>query len=309
MSRMASNLAPIALFAFRRPDHLQQVLDALVRNPEAIASDLIVFVDGPKRAKDAVLSEAVCRVVSEVSGFKSVTLHRSPVNRGLSTSITQGVTHVVQKHGAVIVIEDDIVVSSHFLEYMNTGLEIYKDNTDVASIHGYSYPVLQPLPATYFLRGADCWGWGTWARAWSAYNSNGQELLAQLITSGQGRQFDFDGSAGYTDMLRGQIQGRNDSWAVRWYASAFLRNMFTLYPGQSLVRNIGLDGSGEHCGKTSAFDSTLDEEPVNVTRIDVAESVEARVAFTEYFEAIGGTGASPVIRRLARRFSMALWRR
>jgi hypothetical protein len=284
---MDSAPAPIALFAYQRPDHTKQVLDSLLRNAEAPETDLIVFVDGPRQETYRPLTEAVGQVFEGLSGFKSVTVNRSPINLGLSNSITQGVTAVVEQFGKVVVVEDDIVVSRYFLEYMNTGLELYQRDENVASIHGYRYPVSKSLPATYFLRGADCWGWATWARAWAAYQSNGAELLASLLSSGEVSDFDFAGSAGYTRMLQGQIEGKNDSWAVRWYASAFLSGMLTLYPGESLVRNIGMDGSGEHCGKSEAFDSNLSDDPVQLLRIEVAESPDARALFTEYFRSSG----------------------
>ncbi len=297
---MPSSLAPIVLFAYQRPEHTRSVLDALLRNPQAGESDLIVFVDGPKSPADAVVTDAVCEMFKDLSGFNSVNVHRSSLNRGLAQSITEGVSKVVEEHGRVIVLEDDIVVSECFLEYMNDALDIYQYDTNVASIHGYAYPVDCPLPATYFLRGADCWGWATWDRAWAKYNENGKELLEQLRRSNQRREFDFDGYASYTAMLRDQIRGVNDSWAVRWYASAFLADMCTLYPGHTLVQNIGLDGSGRHCGVSDKYGARPYEGNISVERIEVAELPAARDAFTEYFRSLRSDDGSAA-RRLARR--------
>jgi hypothetical protein len=167
---------------------------------------------------------------------------------------------------------------------MNNGLDRYSETPEVASIHAYAFPVREPLPETFFLRGSDCWGWATWARAWKVFEPDGARLLAALRSQGLTRQFDFDGSYGYTRMLEDQIAGRNDSWAVRWYASAFLAGMLTLYPGRSLVRNIGNEGSGTHTLEaTDAFESGLATTPVQVGTAPLRDDAQARAAFGRFF--------------------------
>jgi hypothetical protein len=167
---------------------------------------------------------------------------------------------------------------------MNQGIQLYWDDPEVASIHGYCYPVEKVLPETFFLRGADCWGWATWARAWKNFEADGQKLLDELKKKGLTHQFDFDGAYSYSGMLKNQIKGRNNSWAVRWHASCFLCNSLTLYPGQSLVNNIGNDGSGTHSSPTRSFDQIASDKPVNLQRIPIEESVVARGAFVAYFK-------------------------
>lgn len=297
---MSGSLAPIALFAYKRPEHVSRVLEALRLNPESSDTDLIAFVDGPKHPHEYAAVDAVCRTIENASGFKSLTLRRSPMNHGLSRSITRGISDVLQEYAKIIVIEDDIVVAEGFLEFMNAGLETYVMDEKVASIHGYTYPSRHRLPETFFIRGADCWGWATWGRAWKVFRESGEELLADLLASDGIHEFNFDGAFRFDDMLRDQIAGRNDSWAIRWYASTFLANMLTLYPTQSLVRNIGLDGSGAHCGETSVFDSELHEGRVNVTRIDISESPEARLAFSEFLIGLNQSQGGEALRFLNR---------
>lgn len=252
-------------------------------NELAEESEVFFFSDGPRRESDVARVQEVRAYLAGVHGFRSVTITAAERNLGLAGSIIRGVTDLVNRFGRVIVLEDDMVTSRHFLRYMNDGLERYEAHDTVASIHGYVYPVREKLPETFFLRGADCWGWATWRRAWQTFEPDGQRLLAELERRGLTREFDFDGTAGYTRMLRDQIGGRNDSWAVRWYASAFLAGMFTLYPGRSLVHNIGNDGSGRHCSATESLDVELAAEPVKVGQIQPQESAMARRAFAEYF--------------------------
>ena len=203
-------------------------------------------------------------------------------NRGLANSIISGVSEVLQHHERVIVVEDDLVTSPFFLRYMNDALDRYQGDLRVASIHGYVYPIMETLPETFFLRGADCWGWATWRRGWQLFNPDGTALLEALESQHLTSEFDFDGSFQYTQMLRDQIDGKNDSWAIRWYASAFLANALTLYPGRSLVHNIGNDGSGTHCLESSAYGASMIMEPVKVETIAVEDSALARQAFAAY---------------------------
>jgi len=172
----------------------------------------------------------------------------------------------------------------------------------VASVHGSCYPVDAPLGDTFFLRGADCWGWATWARAWRHFNADGSFLLEQLRARRLTRAFDLDGSHGFTAMLEDQVAGRNDSWAIRWHASCFLAEMLTLYPGRTLVENIGNDASGSHCSDTDAFSRPPTTAFVPVRRIQLAESQPARRAFSTFLRA-----QQPSLAARARRFLQGRW--
>ena len=293
-----SALAPIALFVYKRPWHTQRVLDGLLTNLEVADSDLYIFSDG---AKDSAAEQAVVSVrtlARSVEGFRSVTLIEQPTNLGLAQSIISGVNRLTQQYGRVVVLEDDVVPSPHFLEFMNAALDRYQDVPEVVSVHGYSYPTRRPLPETFFLRGADCWGWATWARGWKIFEPNGAELLARLKALGQERQFDMDGSYPYTAMLKDQVAGRNDSWAIRWHASAFLADCLTLYPGASQVQNIGTDGSGTHGGATGVFAHASWGRRVHLGNIPLAESHEALEAFGDFLRRLQPSFSERVTNRI-----------
>jgi hypothetical protein len=169
---------------------------------------------------------------------------------------------------------------------MNEALEKYEKNGRVISAHGYVYPVKGTLPETFFLKGADCWGWATWKRAWDLFEPDGRKLFGALKQQGLIRRFDYNGAYPYTKMLSRQIAAKNDSWAIRWYASALLHDKFTLYPGKSLVHNIGNDNSGTHCDKTLLFDTCTSCGPVHVGGISIEENNEALVEFELYFRSL-----------------------
>jgi hypothetical protein len=268
--------APVALFVYNRPWHTRQTVEALLANLEAAETPLYIFSDAPK---DAAASEGVAEVrryVASISGFKFVSIIERDRNYGLAESIIDGVTQVCRQYGQVIVLEDDIVTSRHFLQFMNDGLRFYENDERLISISGYVYPVETELPETFLLRGADCWGWATWARGWSLFEPDGKVLLQGLEEQGLTHTFDSNGTYPFTQMLRNQIKSKNNSWAIRWHATAFLHNKFTLYPGKTLVHNIGVDGSGTNCAPTDVFSGDMATVPVTIRAIRVEENEFAR---------------------------------
>lgn len=292
-------VAPIALFAYNRPEHFLKVATALARNAEASSSSLFIFSDAP-RSDAAIASVAeVRKAAKNITGFGSKTIIEQPHNKGLARSIIDGVTQLTGEFGSVIVLEDDLLPSPHFLRYMNDALDLYADDDRIISIHAYSYPVSEPLPETFFLRGADCWGWATWKRGWELFEADGLKLLQELERRNLMRDFDFDGSYPYTRMLRDSVIGKNDSWAIRWYASAYLRGKLTLYPGSSQVQNIGADGTGFHVGATQSFEHTNWGEHIGVGGGVVVESAPSRAAFARYFASLQPSLPRRVFGRLA----------
>ncbi|TGK09948.1 glycosyltransferase family 2 protein [Leptospira fletcheri] len=281
---MKNEFAPIALFAYRRLAHTKRTIEALLENAESKYSEIFLFCDGPKNkeVEDSVLE--VRNYLSIVSGFKSVKLIFRERNLGLAKSILTGVTEVLAQYDSVIVLEDDIVTHPQFLTYMNYYLKLYENDDRISCISGYSYPIAD-LPEFFFLKGADCWGWASWSRVWSRLNSNGSELLHQIEGKNLENDFDFYDSFPYTQMLRDQIQGKNDSWAIRWYADCFLKNLLCLYPGRSLVQNIGLDLTGTHSGLNMDLSPEVSKSRFLFTpNLKVEESIVAKKKFARYFK-------------------------
>lgn len=245
--------APIAIFCYNRPEHLAQTMASLRRCPEAVLSVVHFFSDAPKNEADKDKVKEVRNYITGIQGFAGTVVHVAETNEGLANSIIQGVDQLCNEFGSVIVLEDDMECSPLFLTFMNQALERYEKEERVISIHGYVYPI-RHLPSSFFLKGADCWGWATWKRGWDLFEPEGKRLLEEIRQKKLGSRFSFQGAYPYFTMLKRQIRGENQSWAVRWYASALIRDKLTLYPGQSLIRNIGNDDSGTHSKGTALFD-------------------------------------------------------
>lgn len=291
--------APIAFFCYKRLWHTQQTIESLLRNSLSSESDLIVFCDGARGPGDVKDVESVRAYVKTIKGFRSLRIIEREQNMGLSRSIISGVTSVSEEFGKVIVVEDDLSVSPGFLTFLNDALDRYQNDSRVISISAYVYPISDLPEPTFFLRGADCWGWATWADKWALFEPDGERLLNEILRSGRRKEFDIGGSFPFFKMLEDQVAGRVDSWAIRFNATAFVRDKLTLYPYRTLVRNIGLDGSGEHCD-SDVFGFTELAQNIEVPSQIPEHSARAAKAFEKYFESIRSGGLRGVFNRILR---------
>jgi hypothetical protein len=280
-----SDCAPVALFVYNRPDHTRQTLEALRRNRLASDTHLFVFADGPKPNASPVDRERIAatrELVRSEPWVRQVTMIESDANRGLADSIVGGVKHVLQEYDRIIVLEDDIVTSPGFLEFMNRSLELYASDDEVMHISGYMYPLATRTKGTRFLRILSCWGWATWSRAWKHYNPNIEDHFEALDTPARIRKFNIEGHADFYRQILDNRSGRIRSWAVKWYASWLSQGGMTLFPTRSLVRNIGHDGTGVHCGADNRFDTNL-ADSIPVRRIPLVEDLSLRWRINEFY--------------------------
>ena len=255
MEKENKTYAPVVAFAYNRADKIIRCLTALSQNPEAKETDLFIYSDGPK-------SEAGASGVKETrdalkkfkveAGFKSVTIIEAERNKGLATSIMDGVTEVVNKHGKAIIVEDDLLVSKKFLSYMNGALDYYADNHRIGAISGYTYPLkeLENYDGdVYVMHKGDCWGWATWKDRWDNASWGDVDFDAYLHDKKLRRKFE-NTENGWDLLMILLSQGKTSSWAVRWVLYLLKNDLWTVYPKESFVSNAGFDGSGIHSNKS-----------------------------------------------------------
>jgi hypothetical protein len=292
--------APILLFVYNRPEHLKQLIASLQTNAEAAQSMLFIYTDAARNKADEEQVNKVREVIRHIDGFASIEVVERATNWGLARNIIGGVTEQIRRYGRVIVLEDDLVVAPYFLRFMNDALEAYKDEPQVGHIQACDFTQDASLPDTFLIKFTGSWGWATWERAWQHFNPDGQALLNELENRRLTRRFDFNGNYRFTRMLRRQVQGKNNSWAIRWNASLFLKDILSLNVGRSLVQNNGFDGSGTHCGGGNLYGSQLWMQPLPVEKITpICENEAARAAFARYYHRTNGFWAK-VIRRIKR---------
>lgn len=279
-------LAPIALFVYNRPLHTRQTVEALQKNELARESDLFIFSDASKKPEAAATVGEVREYIKTITGFKSVSIIERDKNWGLANSIIDGVSRLCDESGRVIVLEDDIVTVPSFLQFMNGALNVYEGEEQVMHVSGYMFPVKNPevLPETFFFRVPTCWGWATWKRAWNFFEPDADYLLEQIMVRKNEYEFDLHGAVSYMAMLKNQATGLIDSWAVRWYASIFLKNGICLHPAISLTKNIGLDGTGKHCNSCTTYDVNLSNARPTVihNKVEIKELYEGLASIIEF---------------------------
>ncbi len=297
MSAHVTQWAPIGLFIYKRPEHARRTIQSLQACDGVDLSPIYVFADGPKPAADAQAVQATRAIAHELLGSRA-TFIEQPANRGLANSIIAGTTELCDRHGTAIVVEDDLVLAPSFLQFLNAGLQRFRDEPRVMQVSGHMFdvPALTHQREALFLPMTTSWGWATWKRAWDLFDPAATGWRERLADKAEARRFNLDGRYDYLRMLKRQMRGEIDSWAIRWYYSVFVHDGLALFPPRTLVSNEGLDGSGTHGRLTFAqHHPQIDQASAFDLPTEVAESRdEARV-----FNAIGEFGPSPVRQRVS----------
>ena len=245
-------MAPILLFTYKRLDTLQQTVESLQANTLAQDSELIVFSDGPRTAADKNGVEEVRSFVKTIRGFKSVIIKESQVNKGLAKSIIEGVSEVINQYNKVIVVEDDLVLTDNFLNFMNGTLDFYENDQTILSISGYIYNLKNKVRDdvdVFFVKRSCSWGWGTWKDRWQKVDWEVSDYESFSNSKQRQRQFNEIGSD-LSHMLKKQMHGKMDSWSIRFTYHQFKYNLLTVYPATSKVLNNGFGSVATHTRKT-----------------------------------------------------------
>ena len=252
--------SPIVLFTYLRLETLEKTINALAANFYASDSNLIIFSDGAKYQKDESKVREIRNYLKTIKGFKSVVVHESSTNKGLATSIIQGVSSVFKEYPSAIVLEDDLITSSNFLAYMNQALTYYQDNPKVLSISGFS-PIIKGLGENevYFTQRSSSWGWACWADRWLKIDWTCNTYDEFRINSKMKFKFNAMGSD-MSLMLKRQMEGKINSWAIRFCFHQFQHNLFSIHPSVSKVQNVGFDELSTNTKFYSTrFSSELDQ--------------------------------------------------
>jgi hypothetical protein len=286
------NLSPVILFVYNRPEHTLKVLEALQQNINASESALYIYADGPRSDASDEQREQIKKVrevIRRKRWCNTVHIEESDFNKGLATSIITGVTEIVNKYGSVIVLEDDIVPGPLFLTFMNEALKIYEFEDRVMSISSYNYFAKQNTVKELFLfQIHDCWGWATWKRGWDLFEQDSRKLISEIEQQRRVEEFNLHGAYDYFGMLQNQLLGKVNSWAIRWYASGFVNWKLSLYPKNSLTKNIGFDGTGTYSGIFNYSDNQRQWSAAlpAFDNIPLVNDASAVAGFRDYFDSL-----------------------
>ena len=242
-------LAPICLFTYNRLNETKQTIAALQQNFLAKESDLFIYSDGAKNEEGSLKVNEVRTFIKSISGFKSITIFEAEKNMGLANSIIGGVSQIIEKYGKIIVLEDDLITSPNFLDFMNQALVFYQKNNKIISISGHTLDFQIPSeykPDMYFFGRAGSWGWATWKSRWSLIDWEVKDWNTFKKSKKLIKDFKLNGNDLYS-MLKDYKENKNDSWAIRFCYNQFKQKTFTVYPSVSKVNNIGFTEDGTNC--------------------------------------------------------------
>jgi hypothetical protein len=298
------NLAPIALFVYNRPEHTRRTLKFLQANFLAEESRLFIYADAAKTTQEENVVQEVNEIISAIDGFKSIKIIRQKQNLGLAQSIINGVSQLVKEYGKVIVFEDDLLSSPYTLEYFNEALDLYQNSTKLMHISAYMYPLAfaDDLPETFVYRAVHSWGWATWERAWVNFNPDIDSLISQFDKQ-KINDFSIEGKMNFWKQIIDFKAGKNNSWAIRWYASIFLKNGLSLNPSKSLINNIGHDGTGIHSNVENTYAVEIHQHAIKEFPNTIQENPEAYEMVRDFLSKRKGNIFKRVIRYLRKKLS------
>lgn len=278
MMECESKYAPIVVFAFNRLDTLQATIKSLLDNKEASLSDLFVFVDGPRQTKvgETEKVEQVRQFVKTITGFRSVNYKFSDRNKGLANSVISGTTEVLESYDRVIVVEDDLFVSNSFLHFMNTMLDRYSSDERIMQVSGYgcklSQSVVQGYPYdAYMNERAHSWSWATWKDRWQTVDWSVSDFNTLSSSKSLIKKFNKRGSDLF-GMLKGYMEGKNQSWYIRFNYSMHKQGRYSIMPVKSLVRNDGFGSEATNCSGYNRY--KVDFEIKHCGEFNVPEFIE-----------------------------------
>lgn len=291
------NLAPIIIFTYNRPQHTRRMLQALESADLAKDSDVFIYSDGAKNANSIEAVNKVRAIIAEPWQFNNIKIIERERNLGLAQNVISGVTEVISKNGKVIVLEDDLQISKVGLRYFNDALDVYEKEEKVMEISGYMYPVKDAakLPETFFFRVANSWGWATWERAWKKYNPNIDELIADFDKE-KIKRFSIDHTENFWKQVKEYKAGKINSWAIRWYLTLFNNNGLALYPRQSMIQNMGTDGSGTHSDADTMYHVELATQAATYFPQEIEENKDAYEAIKYFYKNRKGSLLARAIR-------------
>jgi hypothetical protein len=259
----------------------------LSRNTRAGESSLHIFSDGPRSSGDEKKVDAVRNYIKSISGYNRIEIIERENNLGLANSVVKGVDEIFRLYDKAIVMEDDMISSPYFLKFMNDVLIMFENNYSIYSVTGYTFPIQIPDSynhSLYLAPRASSWGWGTWRDRWKKVDWESKDFDNFINDKFKVNNFNKGGDD-LTRMLKNSIEGKIDSWAVKWTYAHFLNNAYCVYPVKSRLINIGADASGVHTNKTKKYDVELELNDMELKVIkDLQPNEEILLNFRKFFK-------------------------
>jgi hypothetical protein len=246
------NYAPVLVTVYNRYSHFKQCIESLSKNIGADQTDLFVAIDAPSKESDRDAISKVYEYAKAISGFKSVTIFMREQNLGPRENYGLAERVILKDYDRIITSEDDNIFAIDFLDYLNRALELYKSRKDIYAVCGYNYPGNLPEnygKDVYVWQGYNAWGSATWRDRYDMIEREPPLPQLRLFLRDRKNQNKLDAVAGhYKPALQRIVDSGHYTGDTIVCYHMIKDNRYCIFPTVSRVRNIGHDGSGEHCG-------------------------------------------------------------
>lgn len=255
--------APIALFAFNRLDTLQRTLECLSKCENLKTGGRIsyAFIDGPRRDEDIPKIKKVRECIEQFRkcNFSRMEIIERETNFSNPKNMPLGISQVLENHGRIIVIEDDILVSRYFLSYMDEALDSYVNDPRIWCINAWRSRFIK-IPSDYcydvYLNNRNmCWGWGTWRDRWEAVDLSMPDYLTFKSRSENVEALNQAGIE-LIWMLDSQFKGELHAWDVQCSYHMIKNHLWAVEPRYALTKNIGFKTDCDHCSSSNTAITT-----------------------------------------------------
>lgn len=249
--------APIFIPTLNRFEHFRKCLESLEKCTGAEHTEVYIALDFPPSEKYQFgwsQIDAYLRNKEEHHNFKELIVVRRERNYGVGKKDSNTAVmrrDLMERYDSIIYSEDDNVFSPNFLDYMNKGLELFRDDPTVYCICGYTQSYdFRTEGASFFRHSADmsAWGYGIWNdRVLARKDFVANDMFHKTFSIKHYLKIRKLGLNRALQYIHASFHGAGFIRLTDDIATLFaaVNNMTMIVPNKSLVRNMGWDGSGD----------------------------------------------------------------
>ena len=265
MEPLISRCAPVLFLIYNRPATTAQVFRAIER---AKPRYLFVAADGPRsdRSGDYEKCQAARAVVSQISWPCEVQVLFRDENLGCRAAVSSAIDWFFSYVEEGLILEDDTLPADSFFPFCTEILERYRFDNRIMMISGDNFQngARRGDASYYFSRIFHIWGWATWRRAWSLYDTS---IMNDVVSAKKHIECLFNDKnirLSWEHIFKLMYYGHVDTWDYLWALTCLMQNGLSVVPNVNMVSNVGFGIDGTH---TTDADSVL----ANIDRHEIAE--------------------------------------
>lgn len=208
-------------------------------------TDLYIASDGAFSKEDESLVNEMRAYILSLTGFRNVIPIFRHKNFGASANGDKAIDEVFQERKNLILLEEDVVVGSGFLHYMNNCLMKYQDFHEIYAVSGFLDPRLDINKEDIFLMNRMApYGLGLWKDKFYTLNkmrtiANYKRWFSDRIFFNQYEKFSPHSVRALPLIFQGYKLGDFETGIILEKTGQKV-----LYPFKTLTKSIGFDGSG-----------------------------------------------------------------